>query len=74
MSMTKPIAYDPQQGYMFQILVKTPYDIAYEHCDYAEDKADKKHLLNEYQLAFGVRHTFKVITLPKKYWGKTSAI
>ncbi|GIN25538.1 MULTISPECIES: hypothetical protein [Bacillota] len=51
--MAYPKAYEPQQGYKYQILVKTPYDRAYEHCDYAVDKADKNYLLGEYSLAYG---------------------
>lgn len=66
--MTKPIAYEPQQGYMYQILVKTPYDRTYEHCDYAEDKAERKHLINNYKQAYGAGYVFKTIPLPKKYW------
>jgi len=69
--MAHPKAYDPQQGYMFQLLVKTPYDRAYEHLDYAEDKADRDHLMREYKLAFRQQgYTYKVITLPQKYWKK----
>jgi hypothetical protein len=68
--MAYPLAYEPQTGYKYQILVKTPYDRAYEHCDYAEDYADKKHLLENYRMAYGIEYFFKVITLPKKYWKK----
>lgn len=68
--MSRPQAYDPQPGYMFQILVMTPYDRAYEHCDYAEDRADKKHLLENYRQAYGAGYRFKTITLPQKYWKK----
>jgi hypothetical protein len=68
--MTYPIAYEPQQGYKYQILVKTPYDRAYEHCDYAIDYADRKHLLENYRMAYGSGFGFKVITLPRKYWSE----
>ena len=66
--MSYPKAYDPQQGYMYQLLVKTPYDREYEHCDYAVDKGDKDYLLDEYKLAYGAGFIFKSILLPKKYW------
>jgi hypothetical protein len=66
--MGRPLAYDPQHGYKYQILVKTPYDRAYEHCDYAIDYADRKHLLENYRMAYGAEFYFKVITLPQKYW------
>jgi hypothetical protein len=70
-NMAYPKAYEPEQGYKYQILVKTPYDRAYEHCDYALDFEDKKHLLKNYKEAYGVGYVFKVIALPKKYWSKT---
>lgn len=66
--MAYPQAYEPQQGYKYQILVKTPYDRAYEHCDYAKDKTERDYLLGEYRLAYGNGHSFKTIPLPKKYW------
>jgi hypothetical protein len=66
--MGYPKAYEPQQGYKYQILVKTPYDRAYEHCDYAKDRAELKHLTGEYRLAYGAGYSFKSILLPQKYW------
>ncbi|MGG4105184.1 hypothetical protein AAXB25_14805 [Paenibacillus lautus] len=66
--MSKPKAYAPEQGYMFQILVMCPNEREYEHCDYAKDKADKKYLLGEYRLAYGAGFRFKTETLPQKYW------
>ena len=68
--MTKPIAYDPQHGYMYQILIKTPYDRAWEHLDYAEDKAELKRLIKEYDMAHGAGHVHKAVLLPRKYWNK----
>ena len=67
--MTYPQAYDPQEGYKYQILVKTPYDRAYEHCDYAKDSEEKSYLIGEYRLAYGPGFEFKTILLPQKYWG-----
>lgn len=68
--MAKPLAYAPEQGYMFQILVKCPNVKAYEHCDYAVDIHDKKHLLDNYREAYGAGFKFKTLMLPKKYWKK----
>lgn len=66
--MAYPQAYSPEKGYKYQILVKTPYDRAFEHCDYAVDNTDKKHLLENYKMAYGAGFTFKTILLPQKYW------
>lgn len=66
--MAMPKAYDPQQGYSYQLLVLCPGNRSYEHCDYAKNKADKDRLLAEYRLAYGVGFSFKVIPLPRKYW------
>ncbi|MGG4438401.1 hypothetical protein AAXE64_28005 [Priestia megaterium] len=66
--MTYPLAYDPQEGYKYQILVKTPYDRAYEHCDYAKDQTEKNYLIGEYRLAYGPGFAFQTILLPQKYW------
>jgi hypothetical protein len=68
--MSNPMAYEPMQGYKYQILVKSPYDRAYEHCDYAKDTQEKNHLINEYKLAYGNGFLFKSILLPKKYWNE----
>lgn len=68
--MSYPKAYDPQQGYMYQILCRHPeYNgREWEHCDYAVDRKDKMYLLREYKLAYGLEYEFKSILLPKKYW------
>lgn len=66
--MAHPQAYSPEYGYRFQLVVKTPNDRTYEHCDYAVDKADKNHLMKEYALAYGPEYVMKAIPLPKKYW------
>jgi hypothetical protein len=68
--MPKPKAYDPIEGQKFQILVLCPGDREYEHCDYAVDNNEKNHLLGEYMLAYSPGHSFKVVTLPSKYWPK----
>lgn len=71
--MAMPQAYAPTEGQKYQILVMTPYDRAYEHCDYAIDKAELKHLLDNYRDAYGAGFRFKTITLPQKYWPKKEA-
>jgi len=67
--MTMPKAYDPQQGYKYQILTRHPVynGREWEHCDYAKDRQEKSYLLGEYRLAYGVEWQFKVIYLPAKY-------
>jgi len=67
--MTMPTAYDPQQGYRYQILCRNyQYSRAWEHCDYAKDSEEKRHLLNEYRLAYGAGWEFKSTLLPVKFW------
>ena len=68
--MSKPQAYHPVQGAKFQILVRTQWTgRTWEHCDYATSAQDKKHLLEEYRLAYrGQCAEFKAITLPVKFW------
>lgn len=64
--MSRPKAYNPQQGYRYQLLIWDSYNREYDHLDYAKDKEEKDYLLNEYKLAnhYGI----KVIELPQKYW------
>lgn len=73
--MAHPKAYDPQHGYQFQILCMNPaYDREYEHCDYAKDRADLKHLMDNYRKAYPAGYQFKKILLPRKFWAEgTSA-
>lgn len=66
--MGYPKAYEPTEGYKYQILVMTPYDRAYEHCDYASDKEERDYLISNYRQAYGPGFGFKAILLPKKYW------
>lgn len=69
--MAYPKAYDPQEGYKYQILGRNlSYSREYEHIDYAKDKEERDYLLNEYNMAYGGGWQFKVILLPKKYWNK----
>lgn len=70
--MTPPKAYDPLQGYKYQILCKylDHPNREWEHCDYAKDLKEKNYILEEYKLAYRGLFEFKVITLPKKYWPK----
>jgi hypothetical protein len=67
--MSRPVAYDPQDGYKYQILCRNQqYGRAYEHCDYAKDKCEKNYLVGEYRMAYGSGWEFKVIILPREYW------
>jgi len=65
--MTRPIAYNPEQNYKYQILVKYGCN-SYDHCDYAIDKQELIYLLNEYRISYQGQCLFKTILLPKKYW------
>jgi hypothetical protein len=67
--VTKPKAYQPEQGYMYQILTRNPsYDREWESLDHARDGKDLSYLLGEYRLAYnGNGFEFKTIKLPKKY-------
>jgi hypothetical protein len=72
--MTLPKAYEPEQGYKYQILVKYPQSREWEHCDYAKNKEERKYLIGEYNLAYrGTGATFKTIMLPQKYWINSNA-
>lgn len=66
--MSLPIAYDPQPDWRYQLLIRCPGNRAYEHLDYARDKADKNFLLQEYRLVYTYPYVLKVIVLPKKFW------
>lgn len=67
--MSKPQAYNPEHGYKYQILCRNlQYSRSFEHCDYAKDHTERKQLINEYKLAYGVGWEFKSILLPQKYW------
>lgn len=65
--MARPQAYDPQDGYRYQILCRSRCR-KWEHCDYAKDRTEKNYLVGEYRMAYGVGWEFKVIPLPRKYW------
>ena len=67
--MTKPIAYEPQEGYRYQILTRNQaYSREWESCDYATDQKELNYLLEEYYFAYGAGYEFQVILLPKRYW------
>ena len=73
--MTRPQAYDPREDCKYQIFCRDPsYDRSWDHCDYAKDYEEKKHLLGEYRLAFGSGFEFKTILLPRKYWPKVAKV
>ena len=65
--MYRPKAYDPQDGYMFQIFCRN-VSKEWESCDYAEDRHDRRYLLGEYCLAYGAGFEFKTVLLPRRYW------
>jgi hypothetical protein len=67
--MSYPKAYEPQNGYQYQLLIRTSGERAFESLDYAKDYTEKKYLLDEYRLAYrGMGIELKTIKLPKKYW------
>lgn len=72
--MAFPKAYDPQQGYRYQILCRNQqYGREWEHCDYAKDRQEKSRLIGEYRLAYGAGWEFKSIMLPVKFWNAETA-
>ncbi len=74
--MAKPKAYDPQEGYRYQILCRHPeYNgREWEHCDYAVDRKDRRDLIANYRLAYGAGYEFKWFMLPMKYWPKPAPV
>lgn len=66
--MSRPKAYDPEEGYRYQILTRANGTREWEHCDYAKDRFEKSYLLGEYGMAYGWGFEFKTILLPAKYW------
>ena len=69
--MTMPKCYEPEQGYMFQIIGRDlNYSRSFEHVDYAKDKQERTYLLSEYSLAYGQSWELKAIRLPLKYHKK----
>ncbi len=67
--MARPKAYDPQPGYKHQILCRNQaYSRSWEHCDYAIDAKDKRHLIENYRLAYGAGWEFQSIMLPARFW------
>lgn len=69
--MSKPKAYSPADGYVFQIFTRQiGHGVQWEHCDYAKDANEKKYLIGEYRLAYGSSFEFKSIMLPMRYWPK----
>lgn len=69
--MTKPKAYDPQEGYRYQIFCRNcEYSRAWDHCDYAKDRDEKDYLIGEYKIAYGPGWEFKYEFLPTKFWPK----
>ena len=45
--MSNPKAYDPQDGYKYQIMCRNPrQDREWEHCGYAKGKREKNYLFH----------------------------
>lgn len=67
--MAHPKAYDPQQGYKYQILCRNiSYSREWEHSDYSTlKKGELNKLLDEYKIAYGSGWEFKVILLPERF-------
>ena len=67
--MSYPKAYQPEQGYKYQLLCRAKIynGRTWEHCDYAKDIKDLHFLKKEYQLCYGCNFEFKRILLPLKY-------
>jgi hypothetical protein len=66
--MSRPVEYDPQQGYKYQIFAKFPEQKRLESVDHAKDGKELICLLNEYRIAYQGGASFSYIVLPKKYW------
>jgi len=72
--MPKPKAYEPVKGYKYQILCRNPaYDRSWDHCDYAKDLEEKRHLIKEYRMAYGAGWEFNSYSLPFYCWPKKEA-
>lgn len=66
--MSRPKAYEPEQGYKYQIFCREVGKREWEYCDYAKDRAEKDYLIREYVLAYQGGFEFKAMRLPMKYW------
>ena len=67
--MSKPLCYSPENGFKFQIVCRnSAYGRAWEHCDYATDKAQRIYLVGEYRLAYAAGWEFRAIVLPRRCW------
>lgn len=70
----KPQAYSPEHGYQYQILTRnSAYGRAWEHCDYAASRLERRTLVAEYRTAYGSGWEFKTILLPAKFWPVAAA-
>ena len=65
--MTRPKAYEPEHGYMFQILTRQPGERTWESCDYAVSRTDRSYLISEYRAGSPGTY-YKSVPLPPKYW------
>jgi len=67
--MTKPVAYEPLEGQMFQIFARSESRV-WESIDYADSIDERIYLMDEYRLAYGGGWEFKYIKLPRRFWKK----
>lgn len=71
--MSRPKAYEPVQGYMYQILLWNEYNREYDHLDYAVDKKDYQHLMKEYRLLYKGKR-MKTERFPQKCWKEKMSV
>lgn len=72
----KPKAYAPEDGQKWQILCRNQQygGREWEHCDYAVDRAERRHLLDNYRLAYGAGWEFKTLLMPVRCWPRRAPI
>ncbi|RPK20115.1 MULTISPECIES: hypothetical protein [Paenibacillus] len=68
--MAQPKAYQPKEGFQFQLLFRLADEREFEHCDYAKDEVERDKLVQTHGKSYGNGLVFKAIPLPKKYWKK----
>ncbi|MDW2886683.1 hypothetical protein [Exiguobacterium artemiae] len=67
--MSRPKAYDPVEGYRYQLFYKHSEVRELDHLDYAKDQTELFYLLEEYHLCM-TPGTLRYLQLPKQYWPK----
>ena len=71
---TRPGAYKPSQGYMFQLFSKPRNDpkAKWKHYKYAKDAAHLKQLINEFNRTMAAKHVGDYMQFPEKYWSSNA--